>query len=175
MDWLQTAVPMFALYCTPQTVWHHNYIVNTLKKKEKKEKVMFKVNSYKWPLAAFIGLMGGKKIILMTVADTFIHKVCQFVIIGKSRGSQPFTTQDPYLIVKNVNMTDSSFLFTNHGRNKYQAKKNKLKCKFSFYSDFVLQQKLCKAFRRHFPHIRAIFKTLCMASATKYSFKTSTI
>lgn len=67
--------------------------------------------------------------------------------------------------------TDYNFLFKNHGRNKYQAKKNKLKCKFSFYSDFILQQKLCKAFRRHFPHIRAIFKTLCMASATKYSFK----
>lgn len=49
--------------------------------------------------------------------------------------------------------------------------KKKLKCKFSFYSDFILQQKLCKAFRGHFPHIRAIFKTLCMASATKYSFK----
>ncbi len=50
-------------------------------------------------------------------------------------------------------------------------RQKKLKCKFSFYSDFILQQKLCKAFRRHFPHIRAIFKTLCMASATKYSFK----
>lgn len=75
-----------------------------------------------------------------------------------------------------LNKTDYSFFLKNHGRNKYQAKKvikkvNKLKCKFSFYSDFILQQKLCKAFRRHFPHIRAIFKTLCMASATKYSFK----
>lgn len=57
------------------------------------------------------------------------------------------------------------------GINIRQKKRNKLKCKFSFYSDFILQQKLCKAFRRHFPHIRAIFKTLCMASATKYSFK----
>lgn len=63
-----------------------------------------------------------------------------------------------------------NLVFKSHEWNKYQEK-NKLKCKFSFYSDFMLQQKLCKAFRRHFPHIRAIFKTLCMASATKYSFK----
>lgn len=55
---------------------------------------------------------------------------------------------------------------------KYTLEKNgSVKVQIFFYSDFVLQQKLCKAFRRHFPHIRAIFKTLCMASATKYSLK----
>lgn len=48
--------------------------------------------------------------------------------------------------------------------------KNRLKCKFSFYFYFILQQKLCKAFRRHIPHIRAIFKNTLHGLSNKIFF-----